>query len=234
MKNNGKDLSIPEVAQQIENYKIDPKMLDKAVLEKIAVYYKSRRGYKTEDIAEILQVCSRTVERYIVNVRLKNSLEIGVNFQDELLGEILSNSKLRYQRLWRLSYSDKLSDYEKARIVFMCEQIEMNELEFLSRLGYLSREQGLEAVESVKDEAKEIGRKTNESIKKRMSLLNSQQWEGARDVLKTRTKETEVILEKLVIDYEAENKKQKAMTGDVGEFTKLYCNVFVVKRLCNN
>ncbi|MDD5691631.1 MAG: hypothetical protein PHP10_00435 [Candidatus Omnitrophica bacterium] len=233
MENNSKDLSIPEVAQQIENRKIDPKMLDKAVLEKLAVYYKSRRGYKKEDIAEILQVCIRTVERYIANVRSENSLEIGVNFQDELLGEILSNSRLRYQRLWRLSYSDNLSDYEKARTIFMCDQIEMNTLVFLSRLGYLSREQGLDAVESIKEETEEVEKRTTESVKKLVSSLNSQQWQGAYDVFKARTKETEVILEKMAKGYDAENKRQKAMAGDVAAFTKLYCSVFVINRLHN-
>lgn len=233
MENNSKDLSIPEVAQQIENRKIDPKMLDKAVLEKLAVYYKSRRGYKKEDIAEILQVCIRTVERYIANVRSENSLEIGVNFQDELLGEILSNSRLRYQRLWRLSYSDNLSDYEKARTILMSDQIEMNEIAFLSRLGYLSQEQGLDTVENIEEEAKEMGRELKESVKKQISLLNSQQWQATLNVFKSEKQKAEAMLEKMIKNYLVENEKQKNMTGDVAVFTKLYCNIFVINMLHN-
>ncbi|MCK9573474.1 MAG: hypothetical protein M0R20_03620 [Candidatus Omnitrophica bacterium] len=225
------DLAIPELAQYIENKKIDPKALDKIVLEKLAIYYKSRRAYKTEDIAELLQVCSRTIERYIANVRSTNSLAIGVNFQNELIEEILNNLRLRYQRLWRLSYSDNLSDFEKARVIFMCDQIEINEVMLLSRLGYLSREQGLDAIESVKEETEEVGRSRSESVKKQLSLLNSQQWRTAYDFFKVRMHEIDVVLEKMVKDYLAENERQKTMAGDVAVFVKLYCSVFVVKGL---
>ncbi len=206
------DLSIPELARLIENQTVNSKMLDKTVLEKLAVHYKSRRGYKKEDIAEILQVCSRTVERYIANVRVENSLKIGANFQNELLGEMLSNSRLRYQRLWRLSYSDNLSDYEKTRIIFMCDQIEMNEATLLSRLGYLSKEQGLDAIESVKKEVEEMDRGEIESLKKRMNSMNSQQWQNILDVSRAMGNERGAVIGKMIEGYEAENEKQKTIT----------------------
>lgn len=228
------NLSISELAKKIESQIIDPKMLSKEVLEKCAVFYKVRRGYTNEDIAEILQVCSRTVERYIKNVRLNNSLQIGANFQDEILGEVLNNLRLRYERLWRLSYSDQLSDYEKARVIFMCDQIEMNKLLLLSRLGYLNKEQALDAFKELKEEMEDLRRRDNELRDERLRSLTSQQFQYLREVWKAKSAETEVVLEKIVADCEAENERQIELTGHVADFKKLFCSVNVINGLCNN
>jgi predicted transcriptional regulator len=228
------NLSISELAKRIESQIIDSKMLSKEVLEKCAVFYKARRGYTNEDIAEILQVCSRTVERYIRNVRLDNSLQIKTDFQNEILGEVLNNLRLRYERLWRLSYSDQLSDYEKARVIFMCDQIEMNKFLLLSRLGYLSKEQALDALKELKEEMEDLRRKNSELTDERLRSLTSQQFQHLREVWKAKSAETEVVLEKIVTDCEADNERQLELTGHVGDFKKLFCSVNVINGLCNN
>jgi len=228
------NLSVTELAKKIENQIIDPRILSKELLEKCAVFYKARRGYSNEDIAEILQVCTRTVERYIKNVRLDNSLQIGSNFQNEVLGEVLNNLRLRYERLWRLSYSNQLSDYEKARVIFMCDQIEMNELLLLSRLGYLSKEQTLDVLKELKEEMEDLKRKNNELVDERLHSLTSQQFQHLREVWKAKSAETDVVLEKVVADYEVENKRQIELTGHVDDFEKLFCSVNVINGLCNN
>jgi len=228
------NLSITELAKKVENQIIDSKVLNKELLEKCAVFYKVRRGYSNEDIAEILQVCTRTVERYIRNVRLDNSLQIGSNFQNEILGEVFNNLRLRYERLWRLSYSDQLSDYEKARVIFMCDQIEMNELLLLSRLGYLSKEQGLDAFKELKEEMEDLKRKGDELTDERLRSLTSQQFQHLREVWKAKSAETEVVLVKIVGDCEAENKRQVELDGHVANFKRLFCSVNVINGLCNN
>ena len=227
------NLSIPELAQQIENKIVDPKIIDKIALEKVAVYFRMRRGYKTGDIAEILQVCGRTIERYIKDVKSDTALKIGANFQNELLGEILSDFRLHYQRLWRLSYSESLSDYEKARTIFMCSQIRVNEVAILGRLGYLSIKQGLEAIENVKEEIRELERKSRQMVDKKLSVLTSWQFQSILEVCRGNSSELETVLEKMVNDYEAENERQMKLVGYVADFSRLYCSVFVINELRN-
>jgi len=217
------DLSIPELAQQIEDRKVDPKIFDKVALRKCAIFFK-RRAYSNEDIAEILGVSSRTAMRYLRKIRAENSLKLGVNFQQELLGGILNNLKLRYQRLLRLSYSCNLSDYERARIVLMCHQVEMDGITLLNRLGYMSKEQGMEEVNLIKEKAEEEHKRLKGEIKKQLEALTVSQDNALRERWTKLYNEAMWQLEKMVEKFTAENEKRKKGVS------QLVCSVTV---LCN-
>ncbi|MFA5039629.1 MAG: hypothetical protein WC732_08130 [Candidatus Omnitrophota bacterium] len=220
MKNNSRELSISELVQQLENKILEPGSLDKTVLQKCAVLFKNR-GYSNEDISEILKVSSRTIDRYIENVRSETSLMVGINFQKELLGEILNHLKLRYQRLLRLSYSDKLSDFEKARTVCLCHQIEMDGVALLSRLGYLSREQGLGSINHAEEEAEESDKQLQEMIREQAGKLSMQQRNSIDELLRTIEVEREARVRKMAISFFEENENQ-----DRG--VSLFCSVTVL------
>jgi len=171
-----KYLSIAEIAIRIENSSLDPTLIDREILQQCGVFYRSR-GYTNDDIAELFKVCKRTIERYFADVRLQNSINIGPNYQQELLGEVLSNYQLRYRRLLRLSYSGEMSDYERARVVSLCHQIEMDSMDLLSSLGYLSKERGMKEVEEITVMADRENRKYDPETKKKLQSLTPEQRE---------------------------------------------------------
>jgi len=223
MENNSNKLSIPELARKMENQLLDPRTLDRRILQKCSIFFKSR-GYSNEQISEILKVSIRTTERYLKNIREENSLKIGSNFQQELLGGVLNNLKLRYQRLLRLSYSWDLSDYEKARIVLMCQQVEMDGVALLTQLGYLSKEQGIEDVEFAEEEAEKVRIGLKESTRKKFDSLSAQQKNMALEYWKSMQEEAGEKIDKIMEKLLAENEKRKRGV------LQLVCSVAV---LCN-
>lgn len=142
MSNKGRKviLHIAEVVKQLEEQTVDPKTLDKMVLQDCAVLLKNR-GFSSLEIAKVLKVDERTIQRYIKIYRSKIKLELGENFQQELIAEIVNNMRLRCQRLWRLVYSGLLSASEEARTICAIHQIEMNKLSMMERLGYIQESQ---------------------------------------------------------------------------------------------
>jgi len=223
MGSNNEELSIPELAHQIENHKIDPKIFDKVVLRKCAIFFKRRR-YLNEDIAEILGVCGRTVDRYLQKIKAENSLNLGINFQQELLGETLNNLKLRYQRLLRLSYSDNLSDYEKARTILLCHQVEMNGIAFLIQLGYLSREKGLEDMNLIKEKAEEEYEELCEVCKKQLEALSIAQDDAVREFWSRLRREALEQAQEMIARFIAENEKRKRGRSQLICSVTVFCN----------
>jgi len=148
-------LSIPELAGQLESGHINPATLSKKVLRGCALFFKSMK-YENEDIAAILHITVRSVERYLKRIKEENALVLGPDFQKNLVSKIMTSWRARGQRLLRLSYAKDMSSYEMARVISMCHQIDMSEVVLLERLGYLGRERGAadiyEAVETKKQE----------------------------------------------------------------------------------
>lgn len=78
-------MSIFEVVKQLEKQALSPASLNKDVLRKCADVYKGR-GYSNSQIAEILEVDQKTVQRYIKQQREENSLVITEGFQKKIVG----------------------------------------------------------------------------------------------------------------------------------------------------
>lgn len=154
---------ISELIRQLEEQLIDPKTLDKITLQECAAVLKTR-GYSSTEIANFLKVNERTIQRYIKVYRTKIKLELGENFQQELVAEIVNNMRLRCQRLWRLVHSGTLSASEEARAICAIHQIEMDKLSMMERLGYIQesqiREEVIRGYESAVDkrEQEEVSR----------------------------------------------------------------------------
>jgi len=137
--NDPSKMSIFELVKQLEKKMITPESLSKNVLRKCADIYKGR-GYSNTQIAEILEVDEKTVQRYIKQQREENSLTIGQDFQKNIVGEIIRNWKTQYQRLLKLSYSDDLVPNEIMKAIYFAHQVEKDGVELLERLGYLRKE----------------------------------------------------------------------------------------------
>lgn len=137
--NNPAKMSIFELVKQLEKGAVNPASLSKDALRKCADVYKAR-GYSNSQIAEILNVDDKTVQRYIKQQREENSLTIGDNFQKNMVGEIIRNWRNQYQRLIKLSYSDDLTPNEIMKAIYFGHQVEKDGVELLERLGYLTKE----------------------------------------------------------------------------------------------
>ncbi|MFA5156995.1 MAG: helix-turn-helix domain-containing protein [Candidatus Omnitrophota bacterium] len=142
-------VSISELAKQVENREVDPKSLGKKELRYLVLYFKTR-GYPSDEIAEILRCNIRTVQRYIQNAREENLLNINTDFQTNVAEGFYSNFKSQSQRLLRLSYSEKLSDAERAKIICVLHQMWISAITTLRQLGYLSQDRGTEDTETTR------------------------------------------------------------------------------------
>lgn len=131
--------SIFDLVKDLEKKAVKPSSLSREALRKCADVYKGR-GYSNTQIAEILEVDEKTVQRYIKQQREENSLTIGKNFQKNIVGEIIRNWKTQYQRLLKLSYSDDLTPNEIMKAIYLAHQVEKDGVALLERLGYLTKE----------------------------------------------------------------------------------------------
>ena len=130
--------SIFDMAKQLESGKIEPVALTKEILVKCANIYKSR-GYSNGQIAEILDVDEKTIQRYINIQREENALSLDVDFQKRMVSEVVNNWRAQYQRLLKLSYSEELTPSEIMKAIYLAHQVEKDGSELLERLGYLQK-----------------------------------------------------------------------------------------------
>lgn len=129
-------LSIPELARQLEEGAINPATRSKRELRGVALYFRSLK-YETDDIATILKITRRSVERYIKKIKQENNSLIGLSFQKKLMTDMMKRWWSRDNRLLRLSYAPDMPSHKKASILFMRHKIDMNMVALFERLGYL-------------------------------------------------------------------------------------------------
>jgi len=145
-------ISIAELVRRLEEKSISSGALDRRTKKECLVHCVVIRGYKSRDIKEVFGVEIRDAQRYIRAIRHENSLRVDKYFQKKVVDDYYHNWQSRYQRLLRLSYSDKLSDAEMVKTIFRLEQLEINKIAVLERLGYVSREYGIaKRDEAIKD-----------------------------------------------------------------------------------
>ena len=178
-KGVSRKVPISELAKQIEKGEVNLATLDKKVLRQY-VLYRNARGYDNYEIAEILGCTVRTVQRYVKHARRENWLNVDQHLQREIAKEFYDNWKLQYRRLLKLSYSEGLSDPERAKIICALHQLEISGIATLERLGYISQEQGIEDIKDTKTKVREI----------RMSI-NAMQIKTILATLKENTKRLE-------------------------------------------
>jgi len=131
-------LSIPELARRLEAGIINPATRSKRELRGCALYFKSLK-YENDEIAVILNITIRSVERYIKKIKDENASLLGLSFQKKLMTDIMKGWTARDQRLLRLSYAPDISSDKRAKILFMRHKVDMNIMALLEKLGYLRR-----------------------------------------------------------------------------------------------
>lgn len=138
----GKTADIREIVQQLESRSVSPDVLDRETLKACIKFFKVIRGYSGWTIAEILHVSVRTVQRYAKKIREDNTMNLGLYWQKNLIGELLCKNRARVQRLERLLYLKDISPTNIIKITQAQDQLERNRIAVLAEGGYLSKEQG--------------------------------------------------------------------------------------------
>ncbi|MGA2774970.1 MAG: helix-turn-helix domain-containing protein [Candidatus Omnitrophota bacterium] len=208
------NLSLAELAKQLEIKIVDPATVDKKDLMKCALFFKSR-GYSSEEIADHLKVDVRTVQRYIQQMRLENSLEFGPDFQRRIVREVIDDYAVRQQRLLKLSYAEDLSSYEQAKILFMCHQLQLSSMMLLERLGYLNKATGTSDLwrSTNKAQVAKEDKMADDPLVKKIKELNSNQQAIMSNFMIShnirRSKKHRATAEKMINDYIAYNKKDR-------------------------
>lgn len=239
--------SIADLAKQILEGQLDPKTLDRAVIKKIAVHLKDL-AYSSEEIAHHLKVDKRTIQRYIRDHKKSFALELEDGFQKNFLGEFLNDVRLHRQYLWRLIHSGDLSGSDKLKAICALNQVAMNAVGVLERLGYLTearaKQELLEGTEA------SIERRDQEEVSRMTWICDSRLRPDQHDFLKRfyigekhsyphKQKEIVEKLRRFIEEIAEENaeefkKKQEEAAKRVTSSTRIPCKVFFVSRLCNN
>lgn len=137
------NMSVPELARQLEKRTIMPEGIRKAIRLECAWYLKSW-GRSNAELGRLLALNVKMIQRYIAKKKKGISLKDDPGFQRELMSDIVYGWRARRQRLLRLSYADDISLAEELKILYLQHQIDKDMVEMLERVGYLSREFGLE------------------------------------------------------------------------------------------
>ena len=206
--------SIEENAKKLEEGIINPKSLDKKTLAEYAIFYKSRR-YPEERIARILCVTKRTVERYIKKIKMENSLQLGENFQKNLLNEVMYYWQESLRRLTHLSYKQGLRPYEECKMIHMCHEVMMDGIALLERLSYLDKQQSMLDITSKNDHAMMIDKIMRDPLMKKSKKLTQEQRNEVAEFIGRECKEGLNAKEfrkewkKMVDNFSAENKRKE-------------------------
>jgi hypothetical protein len=130
------ELSILAGLQKIKDGLLDPKAISK---EDRQSYVEVLLGeeYTEVQIAEILKVSDKTIQRDIKDIREKNSLSPGVTQAKQIIGDFFKKAMLHHGRLVRLSREKGTSDENKIRAEFLSWTILKEMIAAMQSLGYL-------------------------------------------------------------------------------------------------
>ena len=159
------EMTILELAKQVEDRVIDPSTLSSEKKRLCAEIFASR-GYTPAMIMELLGVNYKWVYRHLKKARGQNSIIIKPGYQQNLISEVFRSWQAQYGRLIRMSFSD-LSVADQLRAILAAHQIQRNGIEMLERLGYLDRAITVEDKRLVLEQ--EV-RKKEEKVKERKSI----------------------------------------------------------------
>jgi hypothetical protein len=209
-----KKMSVQDIVKALEDKSISPEKVDKNILKQCVVVMKNW-GYRNSEIGSILNVSERSIQRYVNDVRVSNSLATTIDFQKHFMAEAINNFRTQYYRLIRISHTEDITTFEKTKAIFAACQVLKDVIVILERLGYVSIENTLKIRE---EEEKKILEKNktikfiSESVSDYSALTRDQQ----KDVIKHWYKDSDYLNNKLfksISKIAAEN-KAKGIKGE--------------------
>jgi transposase len=122
--------------KQIQSGRMDPSSVSKSSRRQLVVHL-INDGYSTPDIAEILKVSDRTIERDRKAIRESNALSRDPRLVEQMTGRLVGEAELCVQRIRKAARDKEASPMVRIEAEHKCFQIVSGVVEGLQRLGYL-------------------------------------------------------------------------------------------------
>lgn len=122
--------------QKIQAGTVDPKCIRTAERRLIASYLMAD-GYSAADIAQILKVSDRSIERDKKAIREANALSADPELVEQMVGRLVCEADLSIQRIRKAARDKDTPQAVKVDAEHRCYQIVSDMIASLQRLGYL-------------------------------------------------------------------------------------------------
>jgi transposase len=122
--------------KQIQSGQLDPACIGTPSRRQLVVAMMSD-GYSTAEIAEILKVSDRTIERDRKAIREANAVSRDPRLVEQMTGRLIGEGELCVQRIRKAARDKEASPMVRIEAEHRCFQIVSNLVEGLQRLGYL-------------------------------------------------------------------------------------------------
>jgi len=122
--------------QKIQAGTVDPKCIRPAERRPI-VSYLMADGYSTTDMAQILKVSDRSIERDKKAIREANALAADPELIEQMVGRLVCEAELSVQRIRKAARDKNTPQAVKVDAEHRCYQIVSDMIVSLQRLGYL-------------------------------------------------------------------------------------------------
>jgi len=134
---NSDQISVHDLLQQISDYSIDPKILNKEQRQ-ACVEELNLKGWLTLPIAKHLKVSDRTIRRDLEYIRDKNRVRPSHQLTEELVGEWIKAARVSIARQRQISLSSNSTASDKIKAERYVCAIYSDLVEKLSVIGYLA------------------------------------------------------------------------------------------------
>ncbi len=122
--------------QKIQAGTVDPKCIRPAE-RRLIVSYLMADGYSTADMAQILKVSDRSIERDKKAIRETNALAADPELVEQMVGRLVCEAELSIQRIRKTARDKNTAQAVRIEAEHRCYQIVSNMIVSLQRLGYL-------------------------------------------------------------------------------------------------
>ena len=124
------------VLRKIESGVVDPKCISLSERRQLVGFLMSD-GCSTAEIAQILQVGDRTIERDKKAVRESNAIARDPKLVEQMVGRLVGEAELSVQRIRKAIRDKKVSPSVKVDAEYRCFVIVNDMVQSLQRIGYL-------------------------------------------------------------------------------------------------
>jgi transposase len=122
--------------QKIQAGTVDPKCIRPAD-RRLIVSYLISDGYSTADIAQILKISDRSIERDKKAIREANALSADPELVEQMAGRLVCEAELSVQRIRKAARDKNTPQAVRIDAEHRCYQIVSDMITSLQRLGYL-------------------------------------------------------------------------------------------------
>lgn len=133
---SGGEITTLALLRKIQSGAIDPKTIAKTDRQQLVAYLMGD-GYSVADIAQILQVGERTIERDKKAIRESNAIARDPKLVEQMVGRLVGEAELTVQRIRRAVRDKGTSKAVRVDAEHRCYQIISDVVRAMQRLGYL-------------------------------------------------------------------------------------------------